>query len=90
MAAVPQFDGDANPLLRGQLRIEKRIGLVGFSMAVEDPNHLLHTNIIGLKADHKRRWSAPPTAYAVFTSSTSSEISTSSPTITPPPSSIGL
>jgi hypothetical protein len=29
-------------------------------------------------------------SYAVFTNSTSSEISTASPTITPPPSTIGL
>jgi len=42
MATVPKFDGDANALFRRQLRVVERIRLVGFGMAMEDSNHLLH------------------------------------------------
>jgi len=43
VATVPEFDGDSNALFRAQLRIEERVRRVGFGMAIEDPDHLLHT-----------------------------------------------
>jgi hypothetical protein len=46
VATVPTFDGDANALFGGQLRIRERIRVIGFGMSIEDSNHLLYQTIL--------------------------------------------